>query len=307
MRYHLSEYCSESLITYEQQEAFDKLNLAHESKQKDKEIVLLTAQAELQALQAEQRSLWLYIFIGGTVLMFVLLIIIYNRYKLKQKSVKIISNQKEDIERKNAENVTLIREIHHRVKNNLQIMYSLLNSQSNILKDDNAKIIIKESKDRIKSMALIHDHLYQSGSFVKVNAREYFQNLTDNIKTSFNSVDKKVHLNLDIPDTDIRLDMAVPLGLIVNELITNSYKYAFQNVSRGELQLHFERIEGTDSYQLEIADNGCGLPENFEIEKTESFGLQLVKGLTEQLGGTLKIINGVGTTFNIAVKNFEHV
>ncbi|MEO1053636.1 MAG: histidine kinase dimerization/phosphoacceptor domain -containing protein [Bacteroidota bacterium] len=296
---------SDSVSKIKQREKFDELSLAFETEKKDKEIALLKSQADLQVAANEKRNITIYALMAGSALLVVLLAIIYNRYQLKVRSVKTISSQKKEIEKKNNENLLLIREIHHRVKNNLQIMYSLLNLQGSALKNDEAKEAIILSKNRIRSMALIHDHLYQSGSYVMVSANEYFHSLLDNIGASFQSDERGIQLDTDITNAEIKLALAVPLGLIINELITNCFKYAFEHEIKGKLYVYFDYLNSEGSYVLQISDNGRGLPKDFELEKNESFGLQLVDGLIQQLGGELEITKDLGTRFSITINNSD--
>lgn len=196
------------------------------------------------------------------------------------------------------EKVVLLREIHHRVKNNLQIITSLLTLQSDYIKDKDALVAIKESQNRIKSMALIHELLYKSNNFHEINIKEYITNLADSLFRSYKQYQFKVKLSLNIEQFQIEIDKAINCGLILNELISNSMKYAFDNDMDGVISLQFRKT--SDNYCiLKFSDNGKGFPKDIKIEDPDSLGLKLVNALKEQLEAELKIeqLNGIKYTF----------
>ena len=195
----------------------------------------------------------------------------------------------------------LMKEIHHRVKNNLTVISSLLNLQSRQIKDQEALNLFKDSQSRARSMALIHKELY-SGNFKEVNFGEYIKNLVSDIFRTY-SIQDNVELEMDIDDVTLDVDVSVPMGLIINELISNSLKYAFPKGENGILTVEFHREN--DTYVLTIRDNGVGLPEGMELGNTKSLGLQLVKSLTDQLDGSLQIVKTNGTCFRISFREPE--
>lgn len=202
----------------------------------------------------------------------------------------------EKIQKSLDEKVILLREIHHRVKNNLQIISSLLTLQSDYIKDKNALTAILESQNRIKSMALIHELLYKSNNFYEINAKEYLTNLADSLFRSYKSEDKRVQLILDLDNFQINIDRAINCGLILNELISNSLKYAFNQKANGVITISFK--ESQDNYYImKFSDNGVGLPKNFKFETAESLGLKLVNALKEQLSAELEINNSDGLSY----------
>ncbi|MEL7002732.1 MAG: sensor histidine kinase, partial [Bacteroidota bacterium] len=229
----------------------------------------------------------------------------YSRYRIKNKSVKVIQQQKEAIEEKSKENELLVREIHHRVKNNLQIILSLLNARSSSDIDKTSiEDFIGESQNRIKSMALVHQDLYLSESLVQVDSMSYLQKLLDNIKRSYLCDKENIEFRTNIIDERISMRLAVPIGLIVNELVTNSCKYAFCNESPDKVvTVNFSKSSKDAAYQLEVFDNGNGLPKNIDLKAMNSFGLQMVRGLVDQLNGSLEIIKKGGTGYNILVNS----
>lgn len=199
----------------------------------------------------------------------------------------------------NKEKETLLKEIHHRVKNNLQVISSILSLQNNYVKDVVTADILNESISRIKSMSIIHETLYKSENFASIDFSDYLYGLTKDIVTAYKSnpnLEIKISKELSVLYLDI--NQAIPCGLIVNELITNVVKYAFNSQTIGEVYLGIR--EENEKVFLEIGDDGCGLPADFELEKVASLGLQLVQTLVEQLDGTINIKRDNGTTFKIS-------
>ncbi len=232
-------------------------------------------------------------------------------------------------ERKKAENVIkkslkdkelLLREIHHRVKNNMQIISSLLNLQRSYVDDEEADNILQESQGRVKSMALVHEKLYQTADLAKINVGDYIESLTMNLFHSYRTK-PGIRLNLDVGDIYFNIDTAIPLGLIINELVSNCLKYAFKDQNEGEVVISVRKVDmdeldevnevngigGGNYYLLEVRDDGVGLPEDLDIEHTNTLGLQLVKTLVLQLDGTIKIIRNNGTCFHIIFQEQKYI
>ncbi len=195
------------------------------------------------------------------------------------------------------EKEVLLKEIHHRVKNNMQVITSLLNLQSRTIRDEQALSVFKDSQNRVKSMALIHETLYQSKDLSRIDFAEYLQKLVAHVSRSYRIRPEAVKINTNVDDVSLPIDIAVPCGLIINELASNSLKYAFPADMKGEVNITFERADGR--YVLRVSDTGVGLPSDFDPEKGKSLGMKLVRMLTEQLCGELECFNGVGTTFEI--------
>ncbi|NYB53087.1 MAG: PAS domain S-box protein [Methanobacteriaceae archaeon] len=195
----------------------------------------------------------------------------------------------------------LLREIHHRVKNNMQIISSLLNLQRSYINDDEADNLLQESQGRVKSMALVHEKLYQTTDLARINIAEYIRSLSMNLFHSY-SVKAGINLRLDVGEVFFGIDTAVPLGLIINELVSNSLKYAFQNQEEGQIMisLHEHPDNQTEGqYLLTVKDDGIGFPDNLDFRNTHSLGLQLVNTLVNQLDGTIELVKNKGTCFKI--------
>ena len=300
----------DSISLQKQKEKIAEMEVAYETEKKDKEIELLTAENDLQKEYTKrQQNLKLGLLVGS-ILLLLLLFVAYNRYLVKKKAVTTISIKKEAIEEKNKENELLIKEIHHRVKNNLQIILSLLNAQTHATEgNQQAYDIIIESQNKIKSMALIHENLYRGDKFAKIPTQSYFKDLIAHIEDSYQDAERQISIQSNIEENEINMALAVPLGLIVNELVTNAYKYAFNNGRRHRLTniitINFKKSIGQNFYELQVIDNGNGLPVNFEIEDSKTFGLQMINGLVKQLEGKIELNRSNGTSFNIFVQDVE--
>ena len=208
-------------------------------------------------------------------------------------------NIKSSLEEKNI----LLREIHHRVKNNMQIISSLLNLQTRYIADEKVVDILKESQNRVKSMAMIHETLYQSEGFAEIGFSNYVNNLVTYLLQSYVDRDH-VKIITDVDDIFLDIDTAIPCGLIINELITNSLKHAFPNITNG--QIHIKLMWGDDKFILEVKDNGVGFPEMLDFRNTESLGLQLINSLVMQLDGSIELKSDGGTEFKIVFHEMNY-
>jgi len=217
--------------------------------------------------------------------------------------------QAELVERKRAEEQlkvslkekeVLLKEIHHRVKNNLQIISSLLKLQSTYIKDEQGLAMFKDSQNRIRSMALIHEKLYQSKDLSRINFGEYIHDLSMTLLRSYNASSQSISLETNVNNIWLNIDTAIPCGLIVNELISNSLKHAFPThlEKDNEICIKIDSSE-QDKFTLLVSDNGIGLPADLDFQNTESLGLELVCTLAEQLDGTIEVKTEKGTTFKI--------
>ncbi|MFC1503993.1 PAS domain S-box protein [Spirochaetota bacterium] len=203
----------------------------------------------------------------------------------------------EQIKRSLIEKEILIKEIHHRVKNNLQIISSLLSLQTKHIKDKKALEAFAESENRVHSMALIHNLLYRSKDISNISMKDYINSLVDYITNSY-SHNSHVSVTIKVKDVHVDIDKLVPCGLIINELVSNIFKYAFPDNKKGTITISFH-YDNKGHYILTISDNGIGIPKGFDIKRSESLGLTLVYTLTEQLDGKIKMTRNKGTKFTI--------
>ncbi len=196
------------------------------------------------------------------------------------------------------EKEVLIKEIHHRVKNNLQVVSSLLFLQSQTVKDEGTRRILEESRTRVKSMAFIHKQLYQSRNLAHIDFAPYVRSLTKNLLTSYRTNGNAVTMEVQVDDIFLALDAAIPCGLIINELVSNALKHAFSKDLAGHIKIDLRREQ--QKYILIVTDNGIGLPPDVDVQTTETLGLQLVAALVQQLEGSLEIERNSGTAFKIS-------
>lgn len=246
-------------------------------------------------------------FIVALALCAISLVLIYRNVRLKQKSnLKLaavnheLEHKNKLLDKRNAENELLMKEIHHRVKNNLEVVSSLLALQSAQINDASTKEAMTEGQNRVNSIGIVHQKLYQGTNLGSVEMKDYFLNLSESILDSFGA-EKRIDLQLAMENLDLDIDTAVPLGLIVNELLTNCIKYAFPNKEKGRITIKLKKQEN-NILRLEVADNGAG---KSGVTFGTGFGGQLVSLLTEQLNGTMTEENQNGTKliFDFKLKN----
>jgi PAS domain S-box-containing protein len=192
----------------------------------------------------------------------------------------------------------LLKEVHHRVKNNLQVICSIFSLQSQYIEDSRILSILEDSQNRIRSMALIHEKLYQSDTLAKIDFADYIKNLAYSLFSSYNINSNRIRTKLRVEDVSLSLDTAIPCGLIINELVSNSLKHAFPENRAGEIGIDFS-VCPEQQLLLIVRDNGVGFPEGFDSQKTNSLGLRLIRALTRQLRGKLEIESSNGAVFQI--------
>ncbi len=224
-----------------------------------------------------------------------------NYYVAVFEDITVRKQQEKELQESLKEKEVLLKEVHHRVKNNMQVISSILNLQSSYIKDEAAIEMLKESQDRIKSMAFIHESLYQGKNLSHVKFSEYVRNLVGNLFHTYGINKKGLKLKFDLDEVFLNLDTSIPCGLILNELISNALKYAFKDRETGTLSVTLKKLEG-GKLKLEIADDGKGFPKEINWKDTESLGLQLVVTLAGQIRGDIQMETKKGTTFTIVFK-----
>ena len=285
-----------------------ELQIRFESERKERRIQELALDKEKTIRD------FLIAVIGLTLLLGAVLVWLYRE---KSKAARITATQKKALEGlydelviKNArlvesdtglrasvrEKDVLLKEVHHRVKNNLQVVSSLLSLQSNTIINEQTLELLRESQDRIRAMALVHERLYRSNDFDGIDIAGYLSDLVENLRSSYRT--EALDVTIESDPVFVSLDVAIPFGLIVSELVTNAFKHGIPQKGSGIVHVS-ARSTGRDECTLVVADNGTGLPPGFAVESTSSLGLHLVQILVEQLDGRLAMTNNNGACFSI--------
>lgn len=264
---------------------------------KKKNISLLTQESLLQQARLTETRSTRNFMLAGAVMLLLLLALGYSRYRAKQKANREINSKNRELQHLLEEKEWLLKEIHHRVKNNLQTIVSLLESQSYYLKDD-ARLAIQDSQNRVNAMSLIHQKLYQGDNVASISLTSYLPELVSHLKDCF-TVRNQVSFLLHTDPVELDVSQAVPLGLILNEAITNALKYAFPVKGPDQsVSVHIAEEPGR-MIRLTIRDNGVGLPDSFELQSCSGLGLKLMQGLTDDLEGQFSITNDQGTCIEV--------
>lgn len=297
--YKLASSYENSLLNTTKDKAFQELQVKYDSDKKDKDLLLkeennklLRKQGELQKTQLSQANLLQNISLVGILSLFIILSLVYKSFYSKQKSNRLLQAQKLVIDEKNMvlqkladEREWLLREIHHRVKNNLQIVMSLLNTQSHYLTDEAAVLAISSSQHRIHSMSLIHKKLYQSDSLVAIHMPTYINELIEYFRISFDT-GQRIRFHSKVDEIHLDIGQAVPIGLILNEAITNAIKHAFPDRNEGEINIKMIK-EDSMNCGLLIRDNGIGYAPPM-VAEVETLGAKLIQGLTGDINGAIE-------------------
>lgn len=250
-------------------------------------------------------------FISICVLSFILSIYFYNGYRkqkhrlYKERLEKIIKQRTSEIVKQRDEIEILLKEVHHRVKNNLQIINSLINLQSNYVNDEKSTELFREIRNRIRTISLIHEKLYKSKDYRKINIKEYIHMLVENLIATY-SFNKTIDLKLDLEVQYFNLNTIIPLGLMLNEIISNSFKYAFNENKEGLIEIKLNKSSIDDEFTLIIGDNGTGYDDALFKTDASTLGLELMKILSEQLNGTIEKIHKPGTYYIITFKPLKN-
>ncbi|SOE23758.1 Two-component sensor histidine kinase, contains HisKA and HATPase domains [Spirosomataceae bacterium TFI 002] len=294
----------EKFLETERSKAISSVEQEFQTFKKDTEIEILKKDKSLSQTQLNSA-------IGAAVLLGLLSLLFFSRFRLKKKSAEELSIKNAEIQEQSVviqtaltEKETLLREIHHRVKNNLQIISSLLNIQSDGIDDPGVLSSIKEGQSRVQAMSLIHSNLYQSKHINNVDIENYLKELVAYLSQMFAGSNKDIEIEVSAKQIEFDIDTAIPLGLIVNELVSNAYKYAFDQQEKGQIKIGINSINDTD-YELHVKDNGKGLGEGFDPKKSKSLGLKLVKILSKQLRGKFRSESNGGALFIVSFKDLR--
>ena len=295
--YRLAMIMNDSIYNLAKAKKFSELQIQYETEAKDKDIELLTQRDKVQQATLRQSNIMRKVTLAGILVLLVVTGLIYYLYRNKQKTNREINEKNLELERLVKDKEWLVKEIHHRVKNNFHIVASLLEIQSSYLKNKEALSAIKESKNRIHSMSIIHQKLYQSETLSTIHMPEYIYELVEYLRESYGIRDT-IGFSLQIENIELNHASAITLGLILNEAITNAIKYAFARKSDGKISISLSHISDSQ-IMLSIADNGRGLPVDFDSKIGASMGMELLQGLTDDLGGSFNIETDNGTHIKV--------
>lgn len=281
-------------------EARARAGILQESELKKEKLLnsALTRENELKESSIRQGKKNKQILWAGLVLLSLSGGIILFQFNRQIRKNRIIKKQAEEME-------VLNREIHHRVKNNLQVISSLLDLQSQTLKDEEAADVIRESRQRVQSMAFIHQNLYQSNSVQEIEVNNYIRHLAEHLFQTYNTRKDKIKFTTDIDRISLHSDTVIPIGMILNELISNSLKYAFKDMDEGEIRVAMKQRE--NELLLEVKDNGKGLPAGFDISRLQSFGFKVIKAFAQKLKAKLVIDGRHGTNVQLLISKFKTI
>ncbi|GAB2839807.1 tetratricopeptide repeat protein [Ferruginibacter profundus] len=269
-----------------------KAQSAYEIEKKEIQLALADKEKQLGSMELSNRNKTIWLLVAGLVSLALLLSFVMYSFIQKRKAAAELAVKNNRIE-------TLIRELHHRVKNNLQVVSGLLSLQSNRIEDDAARQAMDEGRTRVDAMAMIHQKLYMDKDLAGVDIKDYLENLTTSLAGSFGYGKKHIETSVDLLHAAMDIDKAIPIGLIVNELVTNAFKHAFSTTMQPKINVSLAgNAHGV--MELKIADNGSGVFEGAAASK--SFGMKLVATLVQQLNGTMQQEHNNGTIYNIQIR-----
>ncbi len=282
----------------------DALATKYKTKEKEQEIELLNKESQLKDLQIKEKKRTILLNTLGLILVTIVAGGALYLYRSKRKTNKQLEEKNNIISVSLKEKEVLLKEIHHRVKNNLQVISSLLNLQSKNISDEKALQALNEGRNRVKSMALIHQNLYRDDNLMGVDVQEYIEKLIQSLFTSYNIEIHKVALQTNIDKIELDVDTVIPLGLILNELISNALKYAFENVEKGVLQIDLQLQN--DKLLLRVKDNGKGMDKD-KLATSQSMGYKLIQSFLQKLNATMNIETVNGTNIELLIGKYKLV
>ena len=298
------DYLKDSLHNLRQESLVHELNIQYETASNKQKIAELELEQKNVALSLARANNQRNIFISGFVLLIGVAGFLYYRYDTKKKTSDILAVKNNQISKSLAERETLLKEIHHRVKNNLQVISSLLNLQAETLEDDAAISAVRQGQNRVKSMALIHQRLYSTDDVRGVDIQDYLESLCAELFNAFGVNRDRIEFVVETHGLKMDIDTVIPMGLIINELVTNCIKYAFPNDRGGQIQIQVYQ-EG-EVLRAKVSDNGVGTSE-VDLSKLNSFGWKMVHILAMKVKGTISVKNQNGTVVELVMKRFKLV
>jgi two-component system, sensor histidine kinase PdtaS len=293
----------DSLYKAEQNYIVQDIEAKYDRANKEREIAQLDSANQAQALKLERKSNQLMLSIVGGILSLLIILLVLRLYNASKRAHSKIQEKNEIISKNLEEKELLLREIHHRVKNNLQIISSLLSIQSRGIEDKRALEAVNVSRNRVKSMALIHQDLYREDNLMGIEAHEYIAKLTRSLFNSYRIDEDRVQLDTNIDELRLDVDTSIPLGLILNELITNALKYAFPHERKGHIMIRLQKIG--ESLELEVADDGIGIENVTHDEDSASFGTKMIQAFANKLDAKWTVNSANGTSITLQIKKFK--
>jgi two-component system, sensor histidine kinase PdtaS len=290
----------DSMFSADKTSQISRMRAIYETDKAENEARVTKIQADSEISQRDQQRNF---FIVLALLFLIAAVLAFYLFRQKNKSNKLLSGKNVIIEKALQEREILLREIHHRVKNNLQIISSLLSLQSRSLPDSGAQDAINESRNRVKSMSLIHEQLYQEDNTSGVDMRDYIQRLVSSLVSSYGVSPEKIEVRVDADEILLDVDSAIPLGLILNELISNSMKYAFPGPRSGAITISLKDM--MKELRLVVQDNGVGYDP--DKKETKSFGLNMVNSLMRKLRAEMSVVSNSGTSVELTIRDFKRL
>lgn len=282
----------------------DALATKYKTKEKEQEIELLNKESLLKDLQLKEKKRTILLNTLGLILITIVAGGTFHMYRSKRKTNKELEEKNNIISVSLKEKEILLKEIHHRVKNNLQVISSLLNLQSKNISDEKALQALNEGKNRVRSMALIHQNLYRDDNLMGVDVQQYIQKLIESLFTSYNIELDKIALQTNIDKLQLDVDTVIPLGLILNELISNALKYAFEFTDKGILQIDLLMVN--NQLLLRVKDNGKGMNKD-DFKTSQSMGYKLIQSFLQKLNATMNIDAENGTNIELLISKYKLV
>ena len=309
--YQLYKTYSDSLLNESKMNTIVEMETKYETERKEKENKLLRKNNEIKKLELEKQTYLRNFFIALLVISFIIILIVYKQFRTN-KNLNIVLNEKNSLLEKTVQEKTealdlnklLLREMNHRVKNNLMVVQSLLKIQSNQIDDVESRTVLQDCATRVKAVSRIHATLSDSINLKKVQITDYVSQLVHDLAANFDIDQSRIEIILNLEKIRLDIDVLVPFALILNELVTNAFKYAFADKRTGKLQISLSTHED-NRIELTVKDNGAGLPVGFSIDESESMGMKIVSSLVQQIHGhvTFDSQQHQGTEFRVSFPN----
>jgi two-component sensor histidine kinase len=293
----------DSVVNIKTRQTMAELEQKYESERRERELADLTAANQLNEInlaRQQQVQRWLILIV---VLVVIIAVLLFNQYRIKQRTNRVLREKNEVIQKSLEEKEVLLREIHHRVKNNLQFISSMLRLQTRHVSDPQTRAVLEEGNHRINSMALVHQKLYQEDNLTGVDMVSYIENLLDTLRHAYRAKERQIEVQTQLDPFVLDIDTALPIGLIVNELVTNSFKHAFAEEERGSIIVILQKKE--NNLVLIVKDNGKGLSPTFNLSANDRFGFELIESLASKLKARLELSEGPGLEVTLSISQFQ--